>query len=64
MSNKEMLLQGIGDELYRALRQVGAVEPLTERYPALSIEDAYAIQHACSPGACRTASVSSARRSA
>ncbi|MBB1606084.1 MULTISPECIES: 2-oxopent-4-enoate hydratase [unclassified Pseudomonas] len=36
--------QQIAAELYRAQRQAEAVEPLTARYPQLSVEDAYAIQ--------------------
>jgi len=44
MTIDEALLQGISDELYNALRMAEAVAPLTERYPALSVENAYAIQ--------------------
>ena len=33
----------IGDELYKALREQGAVPPLTTRYPDITIEDAYSI---------------------
>lgn len=34
----------LGDELYTALRQATPLEPLTSRYPDLSIEHAYRIQ--------------------
>ena len=37
-------LQQLGDELYHALAQRQVVEPLSKRYPAISIDDAYAIQ--------------------
>lgn len=38
-----MNLEALGDELYRALRDCTPVAPLTERYPDISIEDAYAV---------------------
>ena len=38
------LHHALGDELYAALRDGRAIEPLTSRHPALTIEDAYAIQ--------------------
>ncbi|MBS7663612.1 2-oxopent-4-enoate hydratase [Pseudomonas lalucatii] len=38
------LLHEIGAELHNALRQAEAIAPLTERYPQLTLEDAYAIQ--------------------
>jgi len=44
MSQENPNLGDIAAELYQALRQAEAVEPLTARYPRLSIEDAYAIQ--------------------
>lgn len=34
----------LGDELYTALTTCSVVEPLSSRYPQISIEDAYAIQ--------------------
>jgi 2-oxopent-4-enoate/cis-2-oxohex-4-enoate hydratase len=34
----------LGDALYKALRERSAVEPLTSRYPQMTIEDAYRIQ--------------------
>lgn len=34
----------LGDELHAALRDVRPIEPLSARYPQLSIDDAYAIQ--------------------
>ena len=37
-------IQRYGDELYSALIERNAVEPLTEREPAITIEDAYQIQ--------------------
>ncbi|SEJ65240.1 2-oxopent-4-enoate/cis-2-oxohex-4-enoate hydratase [Pseudomonas linyingensis] len=37
-------IAALGDELFNALRSAEAVAPLTERFPQLSIEDAYAIQ--------------------
>jgi 2-oxopent-4-enoate/cis-2-oxohex-4-enoate hydratase len=37
-------IQTLGDELYDALLGCRTVEPLTSRYPDLTIEDAYAIQ--------------------
>lgn len=37
-------ISALAKELYQALKQNRAVEPLTERYPGLSIEDAYQIQ--------------------
>ncbi|MBE9548795.1 MAG: 2-oxopent-4-enoate hydratase [Proteobacteria bacterium] len=36
-------IQAYGDELYAALRECRMVDPLTEREPDISIEDAYAI---------------------
>ncbi|MEQ9531852.1 fumarylacetoacetate hydrolase family protein [Marinobacter salarius] len=36
-------LSGLGDELYRALREFRTLAPLTERTPDISIEDAYRI---------------------
>jgi len=41
---KPELIQALGDELYRALMERAAVEPLTNRHPDLSIEDAYLVQ--------------------
>jgi 2-oxopent-4-enoate/cis-2-oxohex-4-enoate hydratase len=38
------LIQSLGDELHAALAGVRMVEPLTSRYPDITIEDAYAIQ--------------------
>ncbi|MEX0730552.1 MAG: 2-oxopent-4-enoate hydratase [Aquisalimonadaceae bacterium] len=38
-------IQQYGDELYTALRQRSAVAPLTEREPAITIEDAYHISN-------------------
>ena len=38
------LIADLGDELWRALGNQTTVEPLTSRYEALSIEDAYRIQ--------------------
>lgn len=40
----DSLLQTISLELYNAQRQAEAVAPLTERYPELTIEQAYGIQ--------------------
>jgi len=38
------LIQSLGDELYQALTTCSVVEPLTNRHPDITIEDAYAIQ--------------------
>ena len=38
------LIQTLGDELYAALQNATVVEPLTTRYPEITIADAYAIQ--------------------
>jgi 2-oxopent-4-enoate/cis-2-oxohex-4-enoate hydratase len=38
------LISDLGDELWRALRSETAIDPLSGRYPDLSIEDAYRIQ--------------------
>ena len=40
---KHKKIQTYGDELYAALRQCQMVDPLTEREPEITIEDAYAI---------------------
>ena len=37
-------IQTYGDELYRALREVKAVDPLVQREPGITIENAYQIQ--------------------
>src|SRR5207253_9449397 len=37
---------GIAEILHRAERERAAIRPLTETYPGLSVEDAYAIQSA------------------
>lgn len=37
------LLENLSDELYRALRERRTVTPLIERYPDLTVDDAYAI---------------------
>ncbi|AKH68082.1 2-keto-4-pentenoate hydratase [Spongiibacter sp. IMCC21906] len=36
-------IESIGDELYGALKDGAAIEPITDRYPDLSIDDAYKI---------------------
>lgn len=38
--------QQLGEELYNALRECKTLPPLTDRYPAIEIEDAYHISHA------------------
>jgi 2-oxopent-4-enoate/cis-2-oxohex-4-enoate hydratase len=38
------LISDLGDELWRALDSQTAIEPLSDRYPSLSVEDAYRIQ--------------------
>jgi 2-oxopent-4-enoate/cis-2-oxohex-4-enoate hydratase len=38
------LIDTLGDELYEALKACRMVEPLTDRHPELTIEDAYRIQ--------------------
>ncbi|MDR3451192.1 MAG: 2-oxopent-4-enoate hydratase, partial [Rhodoferax sp.] len=37
-------IQQYGDELYQALLDRKAVDPLTDREPSITIEDAYQIQ--------------------
>ncbi|MGH7898596.1 MAG: 2-oxopent-4-enoate hydratase, partial [Candidatus Binatia bacterium] len=37
-------IEAYGDELYRALRERFMVAPLTDREPAITVEDAYRIQ--------------------
>lgn len=44
MSQVELNIDQLGDELFDALNQARMVAPLTERFPQLSIEHAYAIQ--------------------
>lgn len=44
MTTTPDLIQTLGDELYRAFSERTTVEPLTNRHPGLSIEDAYLIQ--------------------
>lgn len=44
MSQSTLNLDQLGDELFDALMAARMVAPLTERFPQLSIEDAYAIQ--------------------
>lgn len=44
MSQSEVGIVALGDELFDALRQARMVDPLTERYPGLTIEDGYRIQ--------------------
>lgn len=38
--------QQLGEELYNALRECRTLPPLTDRFPAIEIEDAYHISHA------------------
>jgi len=44
MNINDSLLQEISVDLYNAQRKAEAIAPLTERYPALTLEHAYAIQ--------------------
>lgn len=44
MSIDPSMLHSLSAELYQALRQAEAIEPLTTRHPQLTIEDAYGIQ--------------------
>ena len=44
MTMTPVLIEQLGDELYQALTQRQMLEPLTERHPDITIEDAYAIQ--------------------
>ena len=44
MTIDQTILQDISSDLYNALRKAESIEPLTSRYPELSIEDAYGIQ--------------------
>ncbi|MES9878722.1 MAG: fumarylacetoacetate hydrolase family protein [Candidatus Sedimenticola sp. 1PA] len=43
---KENQIQGFADELYGALRQQEMLDPLTDREPEMTIEDAYAVSSA------------------
>ncbi|CAM3914737.1 2-oxopent-4-enoate hydratase [Roseateles saccharophilus] len=40
----DSLIQGLGDELYTALRERRVVEPLTSRHPEIDIDAAYRVQ--------------------
>lgn len=44
MSQADFTIDQLGDELFDALTAARTVAPLTERFPQLTIEDAYAIQ--------------------
>lgn len=44
MSQADFTIDQLGDELFDALTAARMVAPLTERFPQLTIEDAYAIQ--------------------
>ena len=44
MSTPTYLIEQLGDELHQALQRRTPIEPLSQRYPQLSIADAYAIQ--------------------
>ena len=44
MTMTPALIEQLGDELYQALTQRQVLEPLTNRYADITIEDAYAIQ--------------------
>ena len=46
MSLDKELIARLGKELHQALVNCTAVEPLTERHPGLTIEEAYAVQQA------------------
>ena len=37
------LIDQLGDELYRALKDCRTLAPLTERHPDIGIDDAYSI---------------------
>jgi 2-oxopent-4-enoate/cis-2-oxohex-4-enoate hydratase len=39
----ETIIRFLGDELFAALRSRSTVTPLTERYPEITIDDAYRI---------------------
>ncbi len=39
-----MFIEPLSDELYRALKDSQPIAPLTERFPSLTLQDAYAIQ--------------------
>ena len=43
MSQAQFNIEQLGDELFDALNHARMVAPLTERFPQLAIEDAYAI---------------------
>jgi 2-oxopent-4-enoate/cis-2-oxohex-4-enoate hydratase len=40
----ESLIESIGAEIWHALKEGGAIEPLTERFPEMSVDDAYNVQ--------------------
>ena len=40
----DTLIPQLGDELYRALRERRVIEPLTDRHPGITIEQAYRVQ--------------------
>jgi 2-oxopent-4-enoate/cis-2-oxohex-4-enoate hydratase len=40
---EQMQIDDLGDALYLAMRERRMLSPLTETYPELTIEDAYAI---------------------
>ena len=44
MNPSDLNIDALGDELYTALRSRQTVEPLTNRFPDLSIQQAYRIQ--------------------
>lgn len=44
MTQAQANIEQLGDELFNALNNAQMVEPLTERFPQLTIEQAYAIQ--------------------
>lgn len=40
----QSLISELGDELYRALTSVSGIDPLTSRFPDMTVEDAYRVQ--------------------
>jgi hypothetical protein len=44
--NSEQIVQELAERLFTSFETENAIDPLTESYPALSLEDAYEIQRA------------------
>ena len=44
MAMDKKIITDLGDELYNALKNRQVVDPLSSRYPDMTVEDAYAVQ--------------------